>query len=355
VEPGVSIESFSPQPAEPGDTVNLHVTVHNEGDTTTTFAPVDVETVDGVSVIGTTDAIGSQFTLCGGCQRTGTVKLKVDEDAVSGTYPVDVTLATPAGDGVVETAELEVDGEPNLLVQSPTVNIVPGDNTTATLTVTNIGTDTASQATVSLSDDMFALQPSPVSLGRIAPGETVRTPVTLAADSDISNGIDHLDLPLTYRDESDTVSTTATLTADILEQASVVISDVHTDGATVGKEGTVTLTLENLGPGEAERIVAELGCGETATVSSGKAFIGQLDDEENVPVTFTVTPREEQAQCEVTVRYHDAAQRQVTEAITFSADEQGTSPVLIVIAVVAVLGAVLYWRRTRKQDELAEI
>ncbi|MFB6294142.1 MAG: hypothetical protein ABEI97_00120, partial [Candidatus Nanohaloarchaea archaeon] len=86
VAPEVAVEAVSPQPSDPGDTVRLHVVVSNDGSQATTFAPVAVETVDGVSVIGTTDAIGSTFTLCGGCQRTGTIRLKVDEEAVSGTY-----------------------------------------------------------------------------------------------------------------------------------------------------------------------------------------------------------------------------------------------------------------------------
>ncbi|MDY6769379.1 MAG: CARDB domain-containing protein [Candidatus Nanohaloarchaea archaeon] len=355
VEPGVTIESISPQPAEPGDTVRVHVTVRNDGSTAARFAPVDVETVDGVSVIGTTDSIGEPFTLCSGCRLVGTVRLKVAETATSGSYPVDVQLADAQGNGVVETTSLEVDGTPNLVVSAPRIAAVPGENVSTTVQVRNIGTDTAAQTVIDTSASDIAMHPSPLAIGSIAPGETVSVPVTLQVDSALSNGITTLAVTADYRDEAEAVEEDESITVDVLEQASVVLSDVTTDGATVGKTGTITATIENLGPGEAERIVAELSCGDAADVVSGRAFVGQLDDEENVPVTFTLTPRQTRAECDLAVNYADAKQRTVSESFTFAAARQGTSPVLIGVAVVAVIAAGLYWRRTRKQDELAEV
>ncbi|MDY6765747.1 MAG: CARDB domain-containing protein [Candidatus Nanohaloarchaea archaeon] len=355
VEPGVTVESFSPHPAEPGDTVRMHVTVSNAGDTTTTFAPVGVETVAGIQVIGTTDAIGSSITLCGGCQRVGTVRLKVDEDAVSGTYPVAVQLATPGGDGVVETAELEVDGTPNLVVSAPQIETVPGENVTAAVTVRNIGADTASQTVVELAAEAIAMQPSPVEFGRIAPGTAVTRTVRFTVDESFSNGIRQVGLDTSYRDESVTHTGEASVTLDVLQRADVVLSEVAADGATVGSVTDITATVENLGPGEAERIVAELACGGTATVLSGRSFVGQLDDEESVPVTFTLRPTTPQPGCDITVQYTDADRQSLTESFTFPAAEQQVSPVLLGAAAVAVLAVILYWRRTRKQDELAAI
>ncbi|MFB6294808.1 MAG: hypothetical protein ABEI97_03545, partial [Candidatus Nanohaloarchaea archaeon] len=164
-----------------------------------------------------------------------------------------------------------------------------------------------------------------------------------------------LDVTTTYRDEAAEETAEGSLTLDILEQAQVVISDLTTGDATIGQEQSITLTLENLGPGEAERIVAELACGDTADVLSGRAFVGQLDDEENVPVTFTVTPEQHRPSCEVSVSYSDADDQRITESFTFAAAEQPTSPALLGLAAAAVIAAVLYWRRTRRQDELAEV
>ncbi|MFB6076543.1 MAG: CARDB domain-containing protein, partial [Candidatus Nanohaloarchaea archaeon] len=200
VEPVILVESVSPEPVAPGGTARVHVLLRNAGETAATFDALSVETPPGVTVTGIR-GIDGRVSLCGGCQLTGTVHLAVADDVVSGTYPVALTLKRN-GIGVVETVDLAVDGDPHLLVDVANTSVVPGRTVTTTVSVTNIGTATAAQVTVSPAHDRIAFRPGTVALGTVAPGETATATVGITADASLASGVQRLPVTLTYRSDA---------------------------------------------------------------------------------------------------------------------------------------------------------
>lgn len=341
VDSSVTANSIEPQPASPGDTVKVFVTAHNDGERATTFEPLSIETVPGVSVIGTTDSFREAFRLCDGCRLAGTVYLKVDEEAVSGTYPVDIELQHDAG-AVVEKAAVEVDGTPDLTVNVPHTSVVPGENSSVTVTVENVGTDTATGTVLSL-DGAFALYPTTVLLGRIPSGETVQRTVQLSVDDDTSSGLTHPVFQLTYNDEAEQQVEEQSFAVTVRDAAELVLADFSVGTARVGSVATATVQLENLGPGQATHIMAALAC-DGAEVVQDRDFVGQIGDEESVPITFRVHPTSGQVQCRVTATYEDSTDRTLEASFGFPA--QSGMPLLpLLVAAVAVVGAAYLWKR----------
>jgi len=352
VEPDISVSKIDPQPSEPGDTVKVHLTVSNNGNSDGRFDPLEVETTEGISFSGTTSDFQESFDLCGGCQRTGTVYLKIDEDKNSGEYPVDIVL-THEDFGVVEKAELSVDGIPELVVDADTVQNVPGENASFDLRLENTGTEKTSKTIVRSDSEQFNVVPSELSLGTLEPGETVEKSLELSSDPEISSGVQKLRMEILYGDGREQTERQASIPVNIVEKAEMAVSDVRTDEPIIGQSTTITVELENLGPGEAERIRSEASC-NGAEVENSRSFVGQLGDDESVPLTFVATPTSNQTECTVDVTYRDSQEGSISENFSFSSGEKQD---LILPAVgVLVLVAVLVWYgRKRRRDELEEI
>lgn len=351
-EINIGVQDVDPVPAEPGDTVEIYISVSNDGSTEAVIDPLEVETVEGMEFIGTTSNFRNSFNLCGGCQKVGDLYLKVSEDTESGSYPVDITAKS--GDvGAVEKTNLRVDGKPELVFNAKTGDIVPGKSFEMNLSIQNAGTDVASGVIVRPSREGFSFSPSEISVGNIPPGETKSIILDGEVDRNVDAGIQTIPMDVSFRDDSTDKTKSAKLPVKVLESAELAIADFDTAETVRGQKTTVTLEIENLGPGEAERIVSWLEC-EGADVGSGKSFVGKLGKDESVPVTFEVTPTQEDVSCSVKTSYTDNTRVNIEESFNFQSTSSN-SPLPIVIGVLIVLGiAGVYWRKRRK-NELEEI
>jgi hypothetical protein len=351
-KPDITVRSVEPAVAAPGDTVRVGIIVANDGTTRGEFGPVTLETVDGIAVTGSTSSLVERFSLCGGCQRTGTFYLQVDEAAMDGTYPFDVRL--PAGDtALIESSEIEVDGRSSLVLTASNVSIVPGETAPVTLELSNIGTDAANEVVVSAETDGFAVSPSARSLEGLDSGQDTMMEFTLRADRDMDAGVRSLAFTATYTEDNTEQETTFSVPVDVAQRAEIAIDNVAGDSLTLGEPSDVTVDIENLGPGEAERISMELAC-DGAEVQNGRSFVGQLGDGESVPAVFAVVPDQQEVGCDITVQYSDESQRSLEERIEVTAQEQTSVLPYAVVLVVGLLVGGYLWRKKR-QDEVAEI
>lgn len=351
-KPDITVRSVEPAVAAPGDTVRVSVLVANDGTTRGAFGPVTLETVDGIAVTGSTSSLAEEFSLCGGCQRTGTFYLQVDEAAMDGTYPFDVRL--PAGDtALIESSEIEVDGRSSLVLTASNVSIVPGETAPITLELSNIGTDAANEVVISAETDGFAVSPSARSLEGLASGQGTTMPFTLRADSEMDAGVRSLAFTATYTEDNTERETTFSVPVDVAQQAEIAIDNVAGDSLTIGEPSDVTVDIENLGPGEAERISMELSC-DGAEVQNGRSFVGQLGDGESVPAVFTIVPGQQDIGCDIEVQYSDESQQVLEERIEVTAEDQKSFLPYAVLLVAGLLVGGYLWRKKRK-DEVAEI
>lgn len=352
VGPKINVKSIDPAPSEPGDTVKVTLTVANDGTTSSDFRYVETETTDGIDVIGTTSGLKEDFTLCGGCQRIGTIYLKVDQSARSGTYPVDFVIS-PGKEEFSTTADIEVEGTPNLIVETEETHLVPGIYSNLDVTVRNIGTGRASEATLDQDEEMFSTLPQTIEFGDIEPGENVTRSARIVGDENLESGIKNLNFNLEYNNDGEETSKSVDIPVTIDNLADLAIETLESTSAVIGQPSTVTVEVENLGPGEAETISSQITC-ENAEVLTGKAFVGQLDDDESVPMIFEILPSERISKCSVEITYEDRTKHTITEDLDINAESSSNLLYYILILVVIAGIGIYYWRRQR-QDELSEV
>jgi hypothetical protein len=110
---------------------------------------------------------------------------------------------------------------------------------------------------------------------------------------------------------------------------------------------SMTVRLENVGKGEARSVKARL---EGLQGSGSKdAFLGRLDKDDDAPAVFTFTPGKTGEQ-EVTllVEYEDDfGEHQLSENLTFSVGSQEGSMIPVVVGVVLILAAVIFYMKKK--------
>ncbi len=352
VGPDINVNNIEPTNPRPGDTVKVTLTVANNGNQESSFSYVDTQTTEGIEFTGTTSGFEESFNLCGGCQRIGTIYLRVDESAKTGTYPVDFVISA-GGRKFKQKAELEVEGNPKLVVKTKETHLVPGVYKDLSITVKNIGTGRASETVLDQDEEMFSLNPQTIEFGDIDPGESVTRSARIIADEDMESGVKNLKSTLEYRHNSNKTSKKVKIPLVIDNLANLVIGTLESGTAVIGEPTTVTMELENLGPGEAEKISSRITC-EGAEVLAGKSFVGQLDDDESVPTVFKIRPNTSNVKCSVDTSYEDRTARTFSEEININAKASSNLLYYITIFVILTGVGIYYWRRKR-QDELSEI
>lgn len=284
----------------------------------------------------------------------GTLYLKVEENASSGTYPVDITVSDGEV-GIVEKATLEVDGTPNIVLTTSESNeIQPGERSKVNLSLKNVGTDKASEIVLGLKNEFVSIQPSQIVIKELAPGESITENVSIKIDEDLKSGVQKLHFSLAYKDESTSIQKNSTVSLTALERADLALSDLNVKNPVRGQTTSAIVEIENLGPGEARRIESELSC-EEADVSSRKAFVGQLDEGESVPMVFDLTPQSSKVNCDLTVNYIDSAERTISQSFSFTAERRAFPLGTVAVIVLIASGIIFYYWRKREGDEAEEI
>lgn len=353
-EPNILIENIEPQPAAPGDAVTFHLLAQNLGTDSEQFQALETETADKIQVLGRS-SLKSDFELCGGCQKVVKFYVKVSEEADSGTYPVEFRLITSkSGIGIIEKSTIVVDGEPNLQVSAEEIEVEQGGSTKFNLTATNIGTDAASEVVLELSNDDISVQPSSLALGSIEVGEIVNETISIRTDDSLAAGVHKLRVDASYRDENQRGNKTSSLTIYVLKKAELSVSSLKIEDATIGQATEAIIEVENQGPGEAEQVVSSLSC-RGANLENEKAFIGQLDNEESVPMVFRLTPQTSDVGCSLELSYTDSEVRTISDTFTFSASSRQPPILPAAAALVLVGGLIFYYWRHRGQDETEEV
>lgn len=352
VGPDININNIQPNPSKPGETVKVTLTIANDGEWDSEFSYVETDTTEDIEVTGTTSSLEEDFSLCGGCQRVGTIYLKVDESARTGTYPVDFTIST-GGERYTQKAELEVEGTPKLIVETTETHLVPGIYSDLDITIRNIGTARASETVLDQNEDLFSVLPQTIEFGSIEPGESVTKPSRIVADEDMDSGVENLDFDLSYRHNNNESSKNVKIPVMIDNLANLAIETLESSSAVIGEPSTVTLEVENLGPGEAEKISSQITC-ENAEVLTGKAFVGQLDDDESVPMVFEIRPKTSNSKCSVSLTYEDRTNHKMTEDIDIHS-ESGSNLLYYIIILLILAGIGIYYWRRKRQDELSEV
>jgi hypothetical protein len=321
--PELSVVASSPE-FEPGTQARLDLTISNRGsidrggpaqyeNRVTTARGVVVEAKSGSAPIEVNSGATAVGNVPTGTAPVPPVSITVSEDAEPGTYrvPVEVSYAYTRGvDYDVYGPDYnDFEAEKTLYVtirvrdqarfevvdQSSAAQV--GDRGTLSVTVENVGTRGARDASVtaqSRSDELTfgtGSAESTAQVGSWAPGERRTLEYTVSTAEDATLRDYTLDLAVDYVDSDGIDRTSRTLNVGLRPAAeqSFSLANVSTS-LRVGEEGQITGTVVNEGPATARSPVVVLSTNNPdVTVDSTEYALDTLDPGERARFEYTVT------------------------------------------------------------------
>jgi hypothetical protein len=196
---------------------------------------------------------------------------------------------------------ITVTDEPKFEVVSEEANrIFAGDTGEFGFTIQNVGTERATDATVSLSTNspgvFFGKQSSAspdssVYVASLDVNETESFSVNVGARDDVSPGTYPISATVEYEDENGIAGESDTLRAGlrVRPERSFALRNLTTSDFRVDEpEAKITGELVNEGPASAQNVVARLEPAGAVTVTNGETAVDDLAVGEAKPVSFTV-------------------------------------------------------------------
>ncbi|MFN3761810.1 MAG: COG1361 S-layer family protein [Anaerolineae bacterium] len=277
--PILTIRNFSVQPARvyAGTEFVVTVEIYNNG---SRGAENTLVTFPG----GTFVPVGQAGHLIGFMHINATVvvtqTMRAPANLSSGIYNLQVNLSANDFEGnhyeYPQTVSVEVvgggAGRPQLVVESARTEpevLGPGDRFTLTLQIANRGERTATRVVVGPASAELVVPAEGSSMAaadRIAPGRSVTLTLPLVLGTVKQGGRVGLDLTLSYGDAgggtySDRQSVGLEVSSSLANRPQLLIAAVQTDPPVVapGDLFTLTLGVQNVGGGDADRLLLTLG------------------------------------------------------------------------------------------------
>jgi len=200
-------------------------------------------------------------------------------------------------------------GRPQVVVQQASTkpdDLAPGEAYSLTLVLKNQGNASATGVVLSAPSGGISLpseQASTISVDRISPGAVMTTVLPLRMSDSAATGRQAQTVHVDYGDYSGgryagDFNVTLSVSADLSTRPQILIETYRTDPDTLspGKPFTLTMTLSNVGGGDAQRLMMTIGgtsstggtpsLGPFAPVeSSNVRFLGQLNTGKTMQVT----------------------------------------------------------------------
>jgi hypothetical protein len=358
--PTILVGNVTPQPVEPGRDVTIEITLFNRLTTPIENFNVALESTAPVRLKSASKA--PPPSLCEGCKDTLTYYISVDSTATSGTYPIYVTAAA-GGTETKHKIDINVRGKPNLILSADPDslrNITPDSQFRIVLVLDNIGSGQARQIRLQTDSKNFnVLGGSTRTLDELDAGDS--SPILFEFITASTLQADSYSVPFTimYLDEQgNQINSTQNLGARVVNRADVniqtikVVSAAGSSSITAGEPFTAIARLENIGPGDADAISAELEC---PFMPGKKAFLGQLKKDEDAPVVFDITTTKTGSfSCSLSVFYKDdTGSKQFTEAFEVSIASPNYAGTLFML--LAILAALAFVFRKRLSPHIARI
>ena len=258
-------------------------------------------------------------------------------------------VTVPTSTPIVTTTP--VPGQPELIVSAFSAMpaaIYPGETTTFTLQISNVGTRTASGIVLSSGSMDFspANGQSGVTVPDLASGASYTVQYTISAPASATEGVQNITLALSsYDSTGQTYNDEATVSVTILEEvtgeAQIVLDSYRVEPATAvpGEMVTVQALFMNTGTETAEQVLVQLDGTNSPLIagSAGNSYaIGTIPagSVEPVVMQFTVAADAEagaQSQSLAISYIQDGEAKQSTASISLTIEEVTTSAPLLLL------------------------
>lgn len=365
---------YEPSPVEPGDIMEVYVSVTNEGTASETFAIEFVPEFPFTLGPGE-DELKTLAALPRGENAIVKFWIVVDSKAPSedrdikfnyryASNPVWIQLKSPIAirtTGAILNID-EYTTEPKVVKPGDLVDIELSLRNSGNLDIRNV------DVTLNLDESKF----SPIGSGNtkriqfIGADNAAKVNFALIADTSTEIQVHSIPITLTYKDNRGTEYTEETSFSLIMGAEPELMGVV--DSTTIsskGQPGTVTIKVINKGIMDLKYLNMKLITTDQYDVlsASNEAYIGNLDSDDFETVDFIIKPKVKDVQLKAVVDFKDPYNKEYQSQFllplrVFSAAELGQGGVnwfymIIVLAVIIGLGY-WYYRRRKKKKKKAE-
>ena len=314
------LESISPYPVEPGQDFTIQARIYNEGGKIAEDVIADIEYSEYFFLKSKDDDFDKPFNLCAGCSKDNLYYFAVLPDTISGEYPI--TIKIDRGGAIAEKKVLvRVIGQPDIIFNTKLLDdeVHPDSSFDVLLNVRNVGTGIARNIKLEPTTSGFVMDESNlIFIKELKPNEEVNKTINFIVSDSLLPGPHKLDFRLAYKNEKSNQTTlNQALGVNLLNKVNLNIAAVTIDPLPIikWKKAIITIRIENLGEGKAENIQVILK--NKCLKGQTKAYIGKLDEGEDAPAVFTLTPSKAgKSELEIRVTYEDdTGKHEITDTI----------------------------------------
>lgn len=293
---GISVDVITqtPNPARPGETVELTLSVQNFGNedlkniVVTAQPEYPFSQVDGESLTKTISYLNARQD--DDDAATAKLKFKVASDASAGTYELDIVTTDSSGATKTTTLELEVRGKE--YAQVVTISKSRIDFATEEqldFVVTNTGSSPLKNMKISWEDPTGTILPvysdNTKYISYLAANESVTVSYIIMADVNADPGLYQLDINLEVEDYNSNVSTIST-TAGLFVGGGTDFDVAFSDNS----DGEVSFSIANVGNNEAYSVKVSIPEQDGYSISgSSSTIVGNLEKGDYTIASFTVS------------------------------------------------------------------
>lgn len=290
----VDVMSQTPNPARPGESVELTLSVQNYGNedlkniVITAQPEYPFSKVDGESLSRTISYLNARQD--DDDAATVKLKLKVASDASAGTYELDIVTTDSTGTTKTTTLDIEVRGKE--YAQIVTISKASIDFATEEqldFVVTNTGSSPLKNMEISWVDSTGTILPvysdNTKYISYLAPNESVTVSYIVMADVNADPGLYKLDITLEVEDYDSNVSIIST-TAGLFVGGGTDFDVAFSDNS----DGEMSFSIANVGNNEAYSVKVSIPEQEGYSVSgSSSTIVGNLEKGDYTIASFTVS------------------------------------------------------------------
>lgn len=368
----VSLISQEPDPAEPGEVIDLRFKIENKGSAAT--ENIMFEFVEEFPFTVYTGSAKKEIGSLQGLQKDeeGIIvlyKIKVDEEALEKTNYIDVRYKTEDHDVWITEKDFPVRTRTRDLIltvesiSSEPKLVSPGEEFRLSMTLRNNADSLIKDAKVKLdlSGDDIPFAPSGSTAEKQIPQISSKTgkkmDFSLVAMPDSEGGIYKIPITLSYTEESgDTASKEDVISLKITSEPDLLLTIDDSEITADKRSGNVVIKIANRGLTNIKLLTAKLAGSEGFKVSSEKEiYVGNVDSDDYETVEFGIqlTGYDDRITLPVELEYRDSTnkvhvQKEEMELKTMSKSLSmrifsGIFNTLIVIAIIAAVLIAVRW------------
>lgn len=375
-----------PDPAEPGETVEVRFSIKNTGASTaknTEFKVIDeypftlANDEDEITSVGDIYVYDATKITTG--EATVTYKLVVDSDVRDGEY--DLRLAYRTEGGVsrgnwieFDAFKIKVGGKATNVViaetQTSPERAAPGQETIVTLTIANNGSSIIDDVTILLNlDETSEILPYKTSneavISKMSGGETKEVTFDLIVTPDAKVKVYEIPVKMTYSDLRNNAYEKTTYISIVVDaEPEYVLNLEETEVYTKSQTGNIVMSLSNIGVSNINYATLMLLPSEEYTVlSTDTVYIGNLESDDYETAQFKIYAKEYKKELPLQLRllYKDSYNNNYDETININMNmfslweakryglvESSYSWLFIFIFISACIAGWYWWKRTKK-------